>query len=166
MAKKKATAQQAPLQDESAAKENIATPVVELLRMYIKDLSLQIPEGAHAFQLEWKPELNIEVNTQGKSVSEPNHYEVAVRLKVTNTCGGKVAFIAEAIQAGLFRIEHLDELGLKQAFGVVCPNILYPFLRETIGDTVLRAGFPQLNLAAMNFELMASQAGAAGQTIQ
>ncbi len=125
---------------------------VELLRLYVKDLSLQIPEGAKAFQLEWKPDLNFEISTAAKSLQEANHYEVAIHLKCTNTCGGTVAFVVDIVQAGLFRIENLDDAAQKQAFTTVCPNIIYPFVREAVGDLVLRAGFPQLNLSAVNFD--------------
>ena len=149
---------------EAATQANTGEARVELVRLYVKDLSLQIPEGAKAFQLEWKPELNFEINTQAKGLTEVNHYEVSISLKCTNTCSGKVAFVVEAVQAGLFKIENLDEVALKQAFGVVCPNILYPFIRESIGDMVLRAVFPQLNLAAVNFETM--NQGAGSQTVQ
>lgn len=141
-------------------------PRVELVRLYVKDLSLQIPEGAKAFQLEWKPELNFEINTQSKPLSEKDHYEVSIRLKVTNKCSDKVAFVAEVDQAGLFKIENLDEANLKQAFAVACPTIIYPFVRETIGDLVLRAGFPQLNLSAMNFEAMNQQVAAGSNSVQ
>lgn len=141
-------------------------PRVELLRLYVKDLSLQIPEGAKAFQLEWKPELNFEINTQTKNLTEKDHYEVSVRLKCTNKCNDTVAFVVEVVQAGLFKIENLKDEPLKQAFGVACPTILYPFVREAIGDIVLRAGFPQLNLSAMNFEAMMQQAGTGSQTVQ
>ncbi len=158
------TAKKKQTSDGAATASAMGEPRVELMRLYVKDLSLQIPEGSRAFQLEWKPELNFEINSQAKGLTETNHYEVSIRLKCTNTCAGKVAFVVEAVQAGVFRIENLDETAIKQAFGVVCPNILYPFLRETIGDMVLRAGFPQLNLAAINFEAVNQSAGA--QTVQ
>ena len=45
---------------------------IELLKLYVKDISMQIPEGAKAFQLEWQPELNFEINTQAKALAETN----------------------------------------------------------------------------------------------
>lgn len=139
---------------------------IDLLRLYVKDLSLQVPQGAKAFQLEWKPELNFVINTQAKALAEPNHYEVNIHLKCTNTCSGTVAFVADVVQAGLFKIENMDEKMLKQAFSVVCPNILYPFVREAIGDLVLCAGFPQLNLSSVNFETINAEPAEAPEIIQ
>jgi len=37
---------------------------------------------------------------------------------------------------------------------MVCPNVLFPYARETVSDTVNRAGFPQVLLAPVNFEAM------------
>lgn len=140
-------------------------PRVELIRLYIKDMSLQIPEGAKAFQLEWKPDLNFEISTQAQSLQEAGLYEVSIHLKCTNTCDGKIAFVVDIIQAGLFKIENLDEAAKKQAFSTVCPNIIYPFVREAIGDLILRAGFPQLNLSAVNFDAI-NQARVVSETVQ
>ena len=144
--------------NENNDEENQAPDArIELLKLYVKDISMQIPEGAKAFQLEWQPELNFEISTQGKSLTEPHHYEVAVSLKCTNTCKGTVAFTVEMIQAGLFKIENLQDQALQHAMATFCPNLLYPFVRETVGDMVSRAGFPQLNLAAVNFEALYQQ---------
>ncbi len=141
---------------------------IELMRLYVKDVSMQIPAGAKAFQLEWQPELNFEINTQAKALAEPHHYEVALRLKCTNTCKDQVAFTVEIIQAGLFKIENLQGQPLQHAMATFCPNLLYPFVREAVGDMVVRAGFPQLNLAAVNFEALYQQtlAEQQGSTIQ
>ncbi len=141
---------------------------IELLKLYVKDISMQIPEGAKAFQLEWQPELNFEINTQAKALAETNHYEVALRLNCKNTCKGTVAFSIEVVQAGLFKIENLTGQPLEHAMATFCPNLLYPFVREAVGDLVMRAGFPQLNLAAFNFEAMYQQSLAQkeGATIQ
>ena len=79
--------------DNAAATNASGEPRVELMRLYVKDLSLQIPEGSRAFQLEWKPELNFEINTQAKGLNE-NNFEVSIRLKCTNTCSGKAVLSA------------------------------------------------------------------------
>jgi preprotein translocase subunit SecB len=36
--------------------------------------------------------------------------------------------------------------------GVTCTNILYPYVREVVSDAVVRAGFPPVVLAPVNFE--------------
>lgn len=130
---------------------------VQLMKIYVKDASMQIPLGVKAFRLEWSPELNVEVNTQSKPLAEKDLHEVALKIKCIVKCKNDIAFTTEVDQAGLFMISGLDEPALRHALGAFCPNILYPFLREAIGDMVLRAGFPQLNLAPINFDVLYQQ---------
>jgi preprotein translocase subunit SecB len=130
---------------------------VQLMKLYVKDASLQIPEGTKAFRFDWSPELNVEINTQTKPLAEKNLHEVALKVKCTVKCKEGVAFITEVDQAGLFMVSGLDETQLRHALGAFCPNILYPFLREAVGDMVLRSGFPQLNLAPINFDALYQQ---------
>lgn len=137
--------------------DNTQGAQVQLMKIYVKDASLQIPSGVKAFQLEWNPELNVEINTQSKPLAEQNIHEVALKIKCTVKCKNEVAFVTEVDQAGLFMVNGLDESALRHALGAFCPNILYPFLREAIGDMVLRAGFPQLNLAPINFDVLYQQ---------
>lgn len=139
---------------------------VELVKMYAKDISLHLPEGLAAFHLEWKPQLQFEIQTTAKPLKELGHFEVIIHFKCTNTCSEKVAFTVDVIQAGLFKIKGLHEDALKHALATFCPNLLYPFVRETVGDLVTRAGFPQLNLAAVNFEQMYQQSLVENPTIQ
>lgn len=40
---------------------------------------------------------------------------------------------------------------------VACPNILFPYARESISDAVVRAGFPPVLLAPVNFEAIYRQ---------
>ena len=40
---------------------------------------------------------------------------------------------------------------------VVCPNIIYPYLRSNVADIVQRAGFPPIHLAEINFEALYQQ---------
>jgi preprotein translocase subunit SecB len=143
-----------------------AEPRVELSKLYVKDISLQIPQGSKAFRLEWQPEINFEVQTTATPLQEADHFEVAVRIKCTNTCKGEVAFVAEVLQAGLFNVTGLEKEVLARTLATFCPNLLYPFVREAVGDLVVRAGFPQLNLSAVNFEQMYEQSLANKPTLQ
>jgi len=38
-----------------------------------------------------------------------------------------------------------------------CPNVLFPYARETIADAITRAGFPPVHLDPINFELLYQQ---------
>ena len=132
-------------------------PQFQIHKIYIKDVSFQIPDGAQAFQLEWAPELNIEINTEAKPLTEANTHEVILTIKCTVNTKDKPAFVTEVQQAGIFEIANVSDEQLRQALGAYCPNVLYPYLREVISDVVTRGGFPQLSLAPINFDMLYEQ---------
>lgn len=50
--------------------------------------------------------------------------------------------------------------------GIGCPNIVFPYLRETVSDVIIRAGFPPLLLNPVNFEALFLQNQQAAQQQQ
>ena len=66
-------------------------------------------------------------------------------------------YLIEAAQAGIFQIRNLPEAEIDPILGVACPNILFPYLRETVSDVVNRAGFPPVLLAPINFDALYAQ---------
>jgi preprotein translocase subunit SecB len=50
--------------------------------------------------------------------------------------------------------------------GIVCPNVLFPYARETVSDVVSRAGFPPVLLAPVNFEALYQQRAAEASSAQ
>jgi len=61
-------------------------------------------------------------------------------------------FLIEVSQAGIFVARNIPAQELEQVLGIACPNILFPYAREVISDTVVRAGFPPVILSPVNFE--------------
>jgi preprotein translocase subunit SecB len=129
----------------------------QIHKIYVKDLSLQVPEGTAIFQQGWKPELNLEVSNAAKALAEADTHEVVLTIKCNVTSNGKTAFVAEVQQAGIFGIQGLSAEDLKHALGAFCPNLLYPYAREAISDLVAKGGFPQLVLAPIDFNMMYEQ---------
>lgn len=127
-----------------------------LQRIYVKDISFESPNSPQVFGQEWKPETKVQFNSSARRHSE-NQYEVVLTMNVTVSLGEKVAFIAEIQQAGMFLIEAPESM-LELLLGAQCPNIIYPFARETISDLVSRGTFPQLLLQPMNFEAIFAEA--------
>jgi preprotein translocase subunit SecB len=125
-------------------------------RIYIKDISYEAPSVPHVFQNEWKPELNLDINTK-TSVIDKGIHEVVLTLTVTVKNDDKTAFLVEVHQAGIFTVLGFDEDQLKQTLGSFCPSVLYPYGREAVSDVVSRGGFPQLILAPINFDALYAQ---------
>ncbi|WP_227430675.1 protein-export chaperone SecB [Psychrobacter sp. I-STPA6b] len=127
-----------------------AQPQLALERIYVKDMSLEVP-GAQVFTREWKPELDINLSTNAEKLDD-DHYQIVLTVSVNATNAGESAFIAEVHQAGIFLLQNIPEEQLPQILGAYCPNVLFPYAREVISDIVTRGSFPQLLLAPVNFD--------------
>ncbi len=123
-----------------------------LQRIYLKDLSFESPRAPQVFQGAWKPNINLELNTRHAELGD-GMYEVVLNLTITaKNDGDEVAFLAEVQQAGIFQIRGLEEAALQQTLGSFCPNILFPYARETVDNLVGKGSFPVLMLAPVNFD--------------
>lgn len=129
----------------------------QIHKIYVKDVSFEVPKGAHAFKNEWKPELNVQLNSEFTKLEEKDHYEVVLSITCEVKCENELAFSTETHQAGIFSITNLDETQLDHALKAFCPNILYPYAREVISDVVMKGGFPQLCLSPVNFDMLYQQ---------
>src|SRR5690606_13042601 len=126
-------------------------PSFALQRIYIKDLSFESPNAPATFQKEWKPQISMDLNTRNQALSS-NQFEVVLSMTITAKVEDKVAFIIEIQQAGVFLAEGLNQQQLAQTLGAFCPNILFPYARETIDTVVLKGSFPALLLTPINFD--------------
>jgi len=126
-------------------------------RVYTKDISFETPNSPQIFTEEWKPDLNVNMNTAVQELGE-DHYEVVLTVTVTaNLEGDKTGFLVEVQQAGIFLLKGLSKEEMAPMMGVHCPNILFPYARELVSDLVTRGSFPQLLLAPVNFEAAYAQ---------
>lgn len=141
---------------ENTAAESKAEQQFAIQKIYIKDVSFESPNAPAVFTEEWKPESNLELNTNGKKL-EDNVYEVVLSLTVTIKNNDKVAHLVEIQQCGIFSIAGFNDQDLSHMLGSFCPNILFPYAREAVSDLVTRGGFPQLLLAPVNFDALYAQ---------
>lgn len=122
-------------------------------KIYVKDVSLETPSSPQIFQEEWNPSVNMDLSNSVDSVSE-SMYEVSLSITVTVSAEDKTVYLVEVAQAGIFYMADFPKEVIARMAATVCPNILFPFARETVSDLVTRAGFPQLLLAPVNFEAL------------
>jgi len=126
-------------------------PVFSIEKIYVKDLSLEVPNAPHCF-LEREPaQIDLQLQTQGEAVGD-GIFNVVLALTVSARIGEKTQFLIEVAQAGIFQIRNVPNEELEPVVAVACPNILFPYARETVSDAVTRAGFPPVLLAPVNFE--------------
>jgi preprotein translocase subunit SecB len=133
--------------------EQDQTPVFQLQRMYLKDLSLEQPNSPQILLEQQQPQVDIQLQMSAEGVTE-GLFEVSVMATVTTKVGDKTLFLVEAKQAGIFEIRNLPADQLQGVLGVVCPQMIYPYLRAIVSDVCTRAGFPPILLAEVNFQAM------------
>lgn len=143
-------------QNNAAAQQEEVTTQFSLQRIYIKDLSFEAPKSPEIFREDWSPDVELDLNTRQRAL-EGDFHEVVLTLTVTVKTGEEVAFIAEVQQAGIFLVQGLDEASKGHALGAFCPNILFPYARETLDGLVVKGSFPALMLAPVNFDALYAQ---------
>ena len=139
------------------------TPVFQIQRMYLKDLSLEQPNSPAILLEQQQPQVDINLAMSAGGVSD-GIYEVTVTATVTTKLKERTLFLIEAKQAGIFEVRHVPEEQLQGILSIVCPQMIYPYLRAIVSDVCTRAGFPPIMLTEVNFQAMfeAQQAQAAG----
>ncbi|MBF7073803.1 protein-export chaperone SecB [Glaciecola sp. MH2013] len=136
---------------QAAAADTQQQPQFNIQRIYTRDISFETPNSPTIFQKEWKPEVKLDIDTRTNEL-EPNLYEVILSITATATLGEETAFLCEVQQAGIFAIGEMPDQTKAHTLGSFCPNMLFPYARETISNLVNRGTFPPLNLAPVNFD--------------
>lgn len=138
-----------------AAQEN-KQPVFNIEKIYVKDISLEIPHAPQIFLEHENPQIEVQLHSQAAPVEE-GVFEVVVMTTVTAKVGEKVMFLIESKQAGIFQVRNVPAEELEPILAVVCPNILFPYLREVVSDMAVRAGFAPVLLNPINFDVLYQQ---------
>lgn len=131
-------------------------PQFSIQRIYVRDVSFESPKAPDIFLKEWKPAVSLEVNTRQNSI-EDSVYEVVLTISTTAKIDEEVAFIAEVQQAGIFLIKGLSAEDTSHMLGAFCPNILFPYARETLDSMIIKGSFPALMLSPINFDALYAQ---------
>lgn len=143
---------------EAATTNQPAAPLFNIEKLYVKDLSLEIPNAPAIFLERENPQVDLQLHTQA-TVVEDGVFEVVVTVTVTAKLPekDKVLFLIEAKQAGIFQVRNIPAEEMESVLAVVCPNILYPYLREVVSDVAVRGGFAPVLLNPINFESIYQQ---------
>lgn len=127
--------------------------VFQIEKLYVKDMSLEIPHAPKVFLEQVQPQLEVQINTGAENFAD-GYYEVTVTATVTARVGERTLFLAEARQGGIFQLRGVPPEELGPLLGIACPTVIYPYLRETIQDMISRGGFPPVILAPLSFEAL------------
>ena len=129
----------------------VSQPVFQIRSVYLKDMSLEQPHSPAIFLEKKLPEIDVSINVGFEPLAETT-YESTVTVTVTAKISEKTAYLVEGKQAGIFEVRGFPKEAMDQVLAITCPTIIYPYLRSNIADMVMRAGFPPIHLAEINFE--------------
>ena len=116
-------------------------PLFNIEKLYVKDLSVEVPNAPAIFLERESPQIDVNLTTANLAMGD-HLYQASITVTVTAKAGDKTMFLVECSQVGIFRIQNVPEDQLPMVLGIGCPNIVFPYLRETMSDVVIRAGFP------------------------
>jgi preprotein translocase subunit SecB len=128
-------------------------PVFSIEKLYVKDISLEIPNAPQVFLEREAPQVDIQLHHESQPVDE-GVYQTLLTVTVTAKVKEKTLFLVEVGQAGIFVIRNVPQDDLDPILGIACPNILYPYVREVVSDVVTRSGFPPVVINPVNFEAL------------
>jgi preprotein translocase subunit SecB len=138
-----------PVANGAAAEANGPTFSVE--KIYVKDLSFEVPGAPQVFNEQGQPTLEMNLNQRVQRVAD-TLFEVELGVTLTCKMVDKTVYLAEVRQAGLFGLNGFDDQTLDAMLGVHCPGILYPYARQSVSDMITAGGFPPFLLQPINFE--------------
>ena len=126
-------------------------------KIYLKDFSFESPQAPGVFrQSDWKPQTDLNLRSSHTAV-EDDHHEVVLTVTVEAKADDKTFFLLELQQAGLFEISGYEDDEFGAIVGSFCPNVLFPFARETVSSLVQKGGFPEFVLQPINFDALYMQ---------
>jgi preprotein translocase subunit SecB len=131
-------------------------PSLRIEKIYLKDLSLENPGAPQSFGSQEQPQVEVSLRSRGEQIDEAL-FECVLTITVTAKIGERTLFLVEAAQGGMFRISGVPLPEIQPVLAIHCPNVLFPYVRETVADAITRAGFPPVHLDPINFELLYQQ---------
>ena len=133
-----------------------ASPSFNMQRVYLKDMSLELPNSPHIFLEQETPQVEVSINVGGQRLAD-TVFESTVTATITTKVNDKVLYLVEATQAGIFEMANIPQEQMDALLGIVCPTMLYPYLRANAADAITRASLPALHLAEVNFQALFEQ---------
>jgi preprotein translocase subunit SecB len=142
------------MSDQNAQAGN--APIFNMQRVYIKDLSLEMPNAPNIFLEQDAPKVEVNINVGANPLAD-TIFESTITVTVTTRINDKVLYLIEATQGGIFEMSNIPEDQLDPLLGIVCPTMLYPYLRANVADAITRTSVPPLHLAEVNFQALYEQ---------
>lgn len=153
-------------QDETAAKQaapapaangNGASPTLNILAQYVKDLSFENPGAPKSLRGRDKaPAININVNVNANPIAD-KEFDVTLTLNAKANYDNDVLFNIELVYGGVFRVDGFPQEHMLPVLFIECPRLLFPFARQIVVEASRNGGFPPLMIDPIDFAQMFQQ---------
>lgn len=143
-------------QQAAQAADKSNSPSLALQKLFLKDVSFEVPNSPDIFNEKAQPEIKMNLNQKVKNL-DSDYYEVVLTVTITCNAGEKTAYLAEVQQGGIFMLKNFPEQALHQTLGSYCPNMLFPYARQMISNLVGNGGFQPIMLQPVNFDQLYAQ---------
>ena len=136
---------------------------IQVERVYLKDLSFESPLAPAIFRGDWKPDVQLDINTRANRLDD-SRFEVVLTVtlaaRLADADGGepRTGLIIEIQQAGVFLVDGTEGAPLQQLLAMACPDILFPYVRETVDNLSVKGTFPPFMLAPVDFAALYREA--------
>lgn len=131
-------------------------PVFSLDKIYVRDISLEVPNAPKIFLNREQPNIELNLNFKAETI-EDGVYEIILHANINAKIKEEQMFLIEVEQIGIFQIRNITGSQLELLHNIECPGIIFPYLRETVTDLTTRAGFLPVVLAPVNFAFLYQQ---------
>ena len=132
-------------------------PQMVVERVFLRDVSFESPKAPDVFARQWQPKVQVDINASNRRLDDLRH-EVVLTLTLEAKLDDETALIVELQQAGIFRLEGMDDALRERVAATACPTTLFPYARETVDSLVVKGTFPPFMLAPMNFDALYAEA--------
>ena len=141
---------------KNTPKNQVNQTVFTLDKIYVKDVSVELPNAPKIFLNREQPNIELNLNFNTDKVDE-GIYQTVLHATINAKVGNEQMFLIEVDQAGIFQIRNIAQDQMELLHNIECPNILFPYLREVVSDLTTRAGFMPVVLAPVNFAYLHQQ---------
>ena len=93
------------------------------------------------------------VNRRGK-LDRVWQLQAVAQAEAGGKNGDVAVYLAEVKQAGVFVVRGFGVDETRRILGSFAPNILFPYIRQTVSDVVVKGGFPPFLLPHVNFDAL------------
>lgn len=134
-----------------------------LEHIYLKDCSFESPLSPGVFTRQYSPpEASVNIQTQINGlIDRPEAREVVLSVTVEARVEEEHSlFVCEVHMAALVALGDAPESDQQRVLGARVPELLFPYVRETVSDLVVRGGFLPMMLQPLDFDAIYQQQAA------